>query len=446
MPISKWKKRILTGVAFVAILGAINYAADFALTPYDSMSQTIWRDYRKVNQIDMIYVGTSIGNRSYIPATIDRDTGLSSFNLSSNSEQLSDSYQAIQKAINEKHIKYVVLNLDYSSKFESVNSMVAYNQAMMEEDSITKKLVNMIAVCRKAGLHKKESIQVLFPWIFNHVSPNHIISNVKKKLNLPDNDDWHSNPLYYCGRGAFERYETVDIHTASDRGPKQVYNIKQSADIFNDKAYKELANICKVCKDNNVELLVAFSPKPFYSVLGLENGQFEFDNQMRSFLQSFDVPYYDFILLKPRIYINHDHYFYDFEHPNVIGSINYSLAFADFFNHWKAGDPVDDYFYTPEEYLQSIHFIDATYFESKVKGQRMELHGISLNGTGIIPEFEYQLWDDNSKEYRTIREYSENPDFTLVPPQKGKYRLRLNVRQAGSSVLQEQYFEKTVSF
>ena len=446
MPISKWKRRCLTGVAFVAILGTIDYAVDFALTPYNGLSHVIWQDFRRTDDIDLIYVGTSLGSRSYVPTTFDQVTGMSTFNLSSNGQRLSDSYKAIQTAIHDKHINYVVLNLEYGQRIQSINSTVVYNRAMVEDKGPLEKLMNTASVCRSVGLKKKESIQVLFPWVFDHVTPGHVLDNIKVKMNPERDVSWKSHWEHYIGQGSFQGSGMVNVHLKSNKGLKQVYKVKDASGIFPDRVFEDLGRICELCNANNVKLMVTFSPKPVFSILGVAKEHFEFDKKLKQFFASYGVPYYDFVLLKSDRFHNSDDYYYDHEHPNPEGSINFTMAFADFFKHWKAGDPVDDYFYTPEEYLASIHYIDASYFNNNVKEQGIQLHGISLNGIGITPEFEYQLWDDQSKRYQTIREYSQNPDFTFVPLQKGKYKLRLNVRQAGSSVLQEQYFEKTVSF
>lgn len=452
MQISR-KKLILSFSLFVVIFLALNEAINFALKPYEGLSGRTWKDFYSEQNIDMVYLGSSIGNRAYDPDVVDSYTGLRSFNLSSNSQPLIASYWGLERAIKTNPIKYVVLNLDYSNleSYESLNAKVSYVQAFSQYDNCISRLSNFILLARECGLEKKESVNIFFPWIYNHVDLKRkaIVANVRKKLDANYASD-HPESSDFISRGHFEpknaEYKSVDLDKEAGTNSKSHYKINNPKKAVSRNAYKNFDKIINLCRDNNVQLIVTFAARPAFDSLSLGNNYFEINDALRRYFKKQGVPFFDFNMLRKDFWTNDDKYYYNFEHMNQYGAESFSAAFARFFNMLEAGEDVAPLFYSQEEYLASIDYIGGVLFQADKKNDSVSIHISSYQGTGVHPEYEVQLFDNESKGYITLRDFSTESEYEFRPAQKGKYKIRINARRVGSTVPYERYCEKSIDF
>lgn len=452
MLISK-KKIVLSLLLFVVAFLALNEAANFALKPYEGLSERIWLDFYGEQNIEMVYVGSSIGNRAYDPEVIDSYTGLRSFNLSSNNQPLIASYWGLKRAISTNPVKYVILNVDYSNleSYEILNAKVSYVQALSQFDNPFSKALNFSMLARECGLKKKESINIFFPWIFNHVSLNRkaIITNIRKKLDENYAAD-HPGSTDFISRGHFEpkiaEFKSVDLDREAETNSRSFYKISNPRKAVSKNAYKAFNRIINLCRDNHIQLIVTFAPRPAFDSLSLGNNYFEINDELRQFFEKQGVSFYDLNMLRKDFWRNEDKYYYNFEHLNQYGSESFSTAFASFFNRLQAGEDVRSLFYTREGYLTSIDYIAGVIFNTHNGKNEISVHVSSYQGLSVIPEYEIQIFDEQTGDLISTRGYGADTDYSFAPAHKGAYRIRVNARQVGSEIPYERYCEKKVAF
>lgn len=452
MLISK-KKIVLSLLLFVVTFLALNEAANFALKPYEGLSERIWSDFYGEQNIEMVYVGSSIGNRAYDPEVIDSYTGLRSFNLSSNNQPLIASYWGLKRAISTNPVKYVILNVDYSNleSYEILNAKVSYVQALSQFDNPFSKALNFSMLARECGLKKKESINIFFPWIFNHVSLNRkaIITNIRKKLDENYAAD-HPGSTDFISRGHFEpkiaEFKSVDLDREAETNSRSFYKISNPRKAVSKNAYKAFNRIINLCRDNHIQLIVTFAPRPAFDSLSLGNNYFEINDELRQFFEKQGVSFYDLNMLRKDFWRNEDKYYYNFEHLNQYGSESFSTAFASFFNRLQAGEDVRSLFYTREGYLTSIDYIAGVIFNTHNGKNEISVHVSSYQGLSVIPEYEIQIFDEQTGDLISTRGYGADTDYSFAPAHKGAYRIRVNARQVGSEIPYERYCEKKVAF
>lgn len=444
---------ILSFSLFVVVFLTLNEAINFAMKPYEGSSERIWKDFYCEQNIDMVYLGSSIGNRAYDPDVVDSYTGLKSFNLSSNSQSLIASYWGLERAIKTNPVKYVILNIDYSSlrKYEILNAKVSYVQALSQYDNLLSRLLHFSTLARECGLKKKESVNIFFPWIYNHVPLKRktITANIRKKLDANYASD-HPGSDDFLDRGHFVprngEYESVDLDKKAGTNSTSYYKINNPEKVVSQDHYKNFDKIISLCRDNHVQLIVTFAPRPAFDTLSLGNSYFEINDFLRRYFKKQGIPFFDFNMLRKDFWTNDDKYYYDFEHMNQYGAESYSAAFARFFNMLEAGENVAPLFYSPEEYLASIDYIGGVLFQADKKNDSVSIHISSYQGTGVHPEYEVQLFDNESKGYITLRDFSTESEYEFRPAQKGKYKIRINARRVGSTVPYERYCEKSIDF
>lgn len=452
MLISK-KKIVLSLLLFLAAFLALNEAVNFALKPYEGLSERIWSDFYGEQNIEMVYVGSSIGNRAYDPEVIDSYTGLRSFNLSSNSQPLIASYWGLKRAISTNPVKYVILNVDYSNleSYESLNAKVSYIQALSQFDNPFLKALNFSMLARECGLKKKESVNIFFPWIFNHVSLNRkaITSNIRKKLDENYAAD-HPESTDFISRGHYEpkdaEFKSVDLDKEVETNSRSFYKISNSRKAVSQNAYKAFNKIINLCRDNHIQLIVTFAPRPAFDSLSLGKNYFEINDALRHYFEKQGVQFYDLNMLRKDFWRNEDKYYYNFEHLNQYGSESFSTAFASFFNRLQAGENVSPLFYTREEYLASIDYIAGVIINTHNEKNEISVHISSYQGLSVIPEYEIQIFDEQTGDMVSNRGYCAATDYSFAPMHKGIYRIRVNTRQVGSGVPYERYCEKKVTF
>lgn len=453
MLISEKKQVALSLLLFIALFFTLNEAFNFVLQPYDGPSERIWSDFYDAQDIEMVYFGSSVGNRAYDPEVIDPYTGLKSFNLSSNSQPLIASYWGLKRAIKTSSIKYAILNVDYSNleSSESLNAKFAYVQGLTQRDNFISKIINYSILARECGLKKKESVNIFFPWIYNHVDLNRnaIAINIRQKLDKNYAADYPGSSDFKS-RGHYEprdtEYKSVNLDKEAGTNSQSIYKIKDSRSAVSKNAYKAFDKIINLCRDHHVQLVVTFAPRPAFDSLSLGDKYFEINDALRHYFEKKKVPFYDLNMLKRDFWMNEDRYYYNFEHINQYGSESFSAAFARFFNRMRIGEDVSSLFYTKKEYLTSIDYIAGVLLDTHTGKDEISVHVLSYQGLSITPEYEIQVFDESSGNMVSSRAYSANPYYSFAPLHTGTYRIRVNARQVGSQKTYERYCEKEVNF
>lgn len=438
-------KRITKCIVFMSIILFINMILIFILEPKESESKIMWQGFYKEKNLNMLFIGSSVCQRSFNPYIIDDILKTNSFNMGTPAQLLQQTYVGINEAVKKHKIKAVIIGMGHFTltQKENLNAEIAFTKAKAAKRNKIEKIKEIINfIFSNDHIKKTESINYFFPWIFNRVNIDYenISNNIKNKIN----SDWNKNEekiIYEIGKG-FGIARTS--HNYNKVG-SEVSGLIYSRDIYL-KNFEILKKISKFCKENNVDLIVVNPPHPYYDILSYGDEYFFTMKKLKDFFGSLNISYYDFNLIKPSIFQSKEDYFYDFEHLNEKGSTEFSKSFAKFMKLKANCKDMNEYFYTPEEYLASIKHISIVDFDTKNIKEGVDIITKAYTGSKVNVEYEILVYDDILKKYKVIRKYDQNPSYFYPINENKKIKIRVNARQIGADIPYEKYYEKEIVF
>lgn len=432
-------------IIFIISIFIINFILCFILETdlKDIKLKKMWNDLKKEKDINTLFIGSSIAQVAFDPYLLDEQLKIKSFNMGSGSQSLQQTYIGINEILKQHKIKTIVLGMGHFTLVQEnkINSDMIFINS--KEDEFWKKRKEQAKYClTKEHIKNTESINFLFPWIYTNCgfSPKKIIKNLKIKTNIIDKEKLEeSNSIFYIGKGFFSNKKTHDYNKVGDEVSDKIY----PKEIFSYN-FDMLKKIVALCKSNGIELIVINPVSPIYDVLSYGNEYFFTMYKLKEFFKDLEVPYYDFNLIKPNIFQSEEDYFYDHEHLNQKGSTEFSKSFANFMKLREKNKNMDEYFYTPEEYLASIKHISIVNFDIEKEKEGINIVAKAYTGSKVKVEYEILIYDDTNNEYKIIREYNENPKYFYSIIKNKKYKIRVNTRQVGTNIPYERYYEKEV--
>ena len=446
MQISK-KKIFYFCLSLVLFIG-LNYLLSFILMPSVGSSDKMWSEYRKQEKLDMVITGTSLCYSCLNSDIIDPILNINSYNMATAAQELNNSYEAIETAINDFDIKRAVLTFSYLN-------LVEYLNVRAETTFFKGKIANLpfgekIKEVAKFSFSKRhfsspESINHIFPWVYTHVKfrPKKIYNNILEKLHVRN----ESYQELYDETNAPATY-VLNYNTIGNENSKTTYvGVKFNYGKVSNESFDELKKINDLCKKNNVDLILVNPPKPAFDVLSYGDEYFELYDYIKAFAESEQFDYYDFSFLKPELFVNQDDYYKDFEHMNAKGQKAFSKAFADFLKLRDEGTVIDDLFYKKDEYISSIDYISCIYFDAESTnetGIELKLH--AYTGSEVTVLYEVLVKSPDDLEYKIIQEYSENDNLFYLPEKHGNYSIRVNAKSSVSENEFDRYYEKKIYY
>ena len=88
---------------------------------------------------------------------------------------------------------------------------------------------------------------------------------------------------------------------------------------------------------------------------------------MKEFFKKYDVPFYDMNLADQRLYHRDATGFKDWDHTNVRGAEAFSEALGRLIKESREGKDVSGYFYSRDDFLASVSYIDTVNLEVKAE-------------------------------------------------------------------------------
>lgn len=351
------KKIIVKLTVFIAIFILINQILSFVLIPIGGASEMMWNDYYEMEDLDTLYVGSSVCLRTFNPYILDEKLGTNSFNMGTPSQPIDLTYLAIKTAIEEHDIERVIYGFGYFNltTLNSQQSEAAFLQARnQKEDLFSRIMSNGSYIFAKENIGKSRSLNFIFPWVYNHV-PFHmgdIKKNILGKLqgksereNFMVNDEVRT----YVGRG-FGYYNGVVDYNAKEQENSKMYYYGE----FFQEALDEMDAICDLCEENNIELIIVNTPRPTFDILCYGEEYYDIYLELKNYFSDRNVSYYDFNFAKEEIFKSKPEYFFNFEHMNKEGADAFSEAFAVFMQKYENGENLEKYFYNWDEYLETV--------------------------------------------------------------------------------------------
>ena len=439
--------KVIKIIIAVLLFCLLNSLLTFMLTPPVASSEKMWAQYRNVKDIDTVFTGTSLCYAAIDCNAVDSVLGSKSFNMGTASQELNNSYEAIEAAIKDHNIKRVILTFSYLNliEYNNIQAETCFFKERIKGLPFTQKVKESFAFAfNKRNFSKPTSINFIFPWIYSHVKfrPGPIIANTKKKLN--GNKEAIAEMASTINTAS---KDTINYNTIGNENSKTVYvGLKYNFGKFTGEVFDQLNSIISLCKNNNVDLMLINPPKPRLDVLCYGDEYFNLNKFVNEYAEKQGFDYYDFNIIKPEMFVNEEDYYLDFEHMNVKGQQAFSYALANFIKLRDSGADLSDLFYTENEYFNSIKTISCIYFDIENKtSDSVDITAHAYTGKNVTVLYELLLKSENENDYSVIQDYSTESSFHISSLKPGNYTIRVNARTEVSSTNYDRYYEQALS-
>jgi len=353
MRISKWLK--IAG--FFAVLFLVNTALSILIEPEGGASGRMWAGYYAEEELDMIFVGSSVSQQTFIPEIFDKCVGVKSYNLGTPSQAVPQSLRAIEVAVEEHDIKTIVYGMGFSSlKYEPIpEAKLTFESARARQKGGLKGMLATLSYIYSEDVRGSEdSINFLFPWLYNYENYawETLYNNVVRKID---------NMKEIMQNG--QRDKTDGLRKGYRNDDTSIFNYdnkwEDNTDLFYESYYNaemlaEFEQLLIFCQEHEVDFIVVNTPHPSFDVIACSDYYERNEKQLKEYCDKYGVDYYDFSLAKPEIFECKEEYFSDFEHLNKQGSEIFCERLSDFLNRRASGEDMEQYFYSIPEFLE-IH-------------------------------------------------------------------------------------------
>lgn len=409
--------RVLIGTAVCLLL--LNQLLTFALEPaQNSSSDNMWYGYQAKENLDTVFVGSSLVSRSLDPDRYDRMMGTSSYNMGTNAQMFAQSYTAIETAWREHHVRNVILGIGYF-EFQSrqgLGNEVAFYRARNHYSSFRERLWNDARYVLEAdNFDSSVSVNYFFPWVYDHVtvSASSIAQNLQQKLSEKKGQK-SSVPGNGFSNGDTTR---LDFNTLSYEDTSSAKSQKEV-----QPAYDELAKICDFCQQHDINLYVINMPLPEYYVVAFPDQYFERAEKIRRICEEYGTAYYDYNVSKPELFERKDEYYMDFEHMNQEGAEAFTDSVARMVQSVQNGGDVSSWFYTKEEYLRSVDRVVCTNEVWTEEDGGIRVQAYAYCGSEVEPEFRFCVWNASEDEWEALQDFAAENELWISEKEAEKWR------------------------
>ena len=290
--------------------------------------------YEQEDQIDLLVVGSSHAYRSFVPAVMDEELGIHTFNAGSSSQGLDGSYAVIKEAYRHHNPQSIYLELYYgiaeAEEYEERTQMTAtYILSDYMKPSVNK--YRFLLSASDPELYIDGFIPARRNWraLFDIDYIKELAE--KKRTGEYKQYKWtgsgSQNEEYYVDRG----YVANDATAAPDiQETAEIIPIKKANQISaaNDW-YISLTEIISYCKSKDIPLTLVIAPQTTWSIDALGQEYLEYSNRVYSISKEYDLDFMDFNLCKPELFDrSKDEYFKDADHLNNEGAEAFTRAFC----------------------------------------------------------------------------------------------------------------------
>lgn len=417
---------------FVLLLALGNSLLTFVLTPAEDFDVRIWKEFRKEQNIDTLFLGSSVCTHSFIADVFDEELNCHSYSLGITAQPLNHSLESLRIALEDHPIRQVVLGFGYFTLMQTQNDRLdsTFLQATTALlDPMRKAMRYASTVLDPKNIQDSSSINLFFPWIYNNVplTLTHLRRNIAEKLaGMPDQERMD---YYYGGKGLIYKKSTDDFrHINFDSVSAEIYDLD-----FYPECVEQLKELCLFCKDHNIDLVVVNTPRPVYDVVYSGPKYYREMDALTALCSEYGALYMDYNLVKPEWFTPEDEYFFDHEHLNLRGAEVFSRSLARMLAERNAGVDISAYFYMPDEYLQSVAAVQAVQLTLEDAGDCANLSARAVSGCGKA-EYRFVARDEATGEETLVQDYSTEDHAKFTPKHHGRYTLRVDAKMPGSQL------------
>lgn len=284
--------KIIMGLALVVctFYFSYNYLSEKFRTPdvdYGDSFHNMPKD-----SVDVVVLGSSHAQYSFIPSFFYQDTGLYSYLLGSSFQPLSVSYQMLREALKTQNPELVILEVfSATNPVDNSNGDYDYRYVLGEYQMTGEEKENTISYI--STKEKQDSYRNEF---LNNHNNWRTIESIDEIINSRSNE---ITSLGFVGN--WDIYLPVENYWFSAKYDEDV------AVSIDEESMAALDNILSLCKENNIELLLYMTPMDNVTV-----EQQSLRNLVWNWANENNIPYIDFLQrdeeLDIRSVIHHDGY------------------------------------------------------------------------------------------------------------------------------------------
>lgn len=423
-------KMLARTALFVLIFVLGNALLTFALTPAEDFDIRTWKEFRKQQNIDTLFLGSSVCTHSFIADIFDDELNCHSYSLGITAQPLNQSLESLRIALEKHPIRHVILGFGYFTLMQTQNDRI--DSTFLQATTASLNPMQKASRYARTVLNPKYikdlcSINWFFPWIYNNVpfTLPALRRNIAEKLaGMPDQERMD---YYYGGKGLIYKKSSEDLrHINFDSVSAEIYDLD-----FYPECVEQLKELCQFCKTNDIDLVVVNTPRPVYDVVYSGSKYYREMAALTALCAEYGALYIDYNLVKTDRFIPKDEYFFDHEHLNLRGAEVFSRSLARMLADRDAGVDISACFYTPDEYLQSVAAVQAVQLTLEDAGDCANLSARAVSGCGKA-EYRFVARDEATGKETLVQDYSTKDHAKFTPKHHGRYTLRVDARMPDS--------------
>lgn len=351
MRIFKWIKKIRYLLVFIVI----NCLLSFLLEPARGASEMMWGGYYAQEEVDTIFIGSSLCQGSFDPKIFDERLGVKSYNMGTPSQALPQTLKALEVALEDHDIETVIFGMSFSSlKLDALEEAeLAFEKARAQQKGGLEGVKTALSYIYSEDVREDEnSINYFFPWLYNRdeISVEMISYNVSEK--------WKGIKNFFTGNVETQEYDSFKGYQSPGDG---VVNYDNRWDLntyryyepeLEPKMMQDFEEMLALCQEKGVDLLVVNTPHPYFDVLACYEFYEDNKKDVEALCEKYGADYYDFNLAKAKVFETKPAYYRDYEHLNNEGSQVFCQSMCDLMIRRENGENLDDAFYTVDEFLK----------------------------------------------------------------------------------------------
>lgn len=417
--------------------------------------------YTNEENIDNLYLGTSHVFCDLNPEILDDINGENNFNLATSAQPLVASYYLLKEADKENNLSHVYLDLNYS--FVIANDETSGDMKQLDMMVTSWQVLNQMpfSVNKLQWILDSTESRYLYLSIFPPLQYKKDLLNfdyLGDQLAKKAQEDYltYNDYASYTHKGyAYGEHMVNGLYCATNY-PSTLRNIRIS-----EQAQEYLAKIINYCNENDITLTLYASPVTDY-ILCVSGEYDDFVKQMKEFVESYGLEYYDFNLCrKEYLDIGDNYYWSDNNHMNAFGAEIYTNAFGNFFKNISNGEIQREFFY--ESYQQKLDDIDERIFGvviEEINDEKADEYSHLLNGIDTEEyrvlmistvdnlrkdraEFYVYQIDQETGEMLCVQDWSDSNICVLSSENIGTGRIHVKVRTAETK---QEYGEVSIDY
>ena len=262
--------------------------------------------YNEIKDHEVIFIGDCEVYANFSPMVMYKTAGIKAYVRGSSQQLIWQSYVILKETLKYEKPKVVVYNVNairYDKQSDKVSE--AYNRLMIDQMKWSKEKTEII----KESITPKETfLSYVIPILRYHSRYDELTSEDLKYL-FSRKDNTHKGFLINKKIKGVTNLPT----------PKRLDSYE-----FSEESLKYLDLILKLCRENNIELVLVKAPSLY------PHWYKEYDEQIIKYAQTNGINYYNFINLADEIGINYAVDTYDGGlHLNLTGATKLSRYFAN---------------------------------------------------------------------------------------------------------------------